>query len=711
MINMKKVIVCGTRFGQFYIESLLSMQDVKIVGILAHGSERSRKCADFYDLRLFTEIGELPDDIDIACVAVKSEVMGGSGTIHAKELMNMGINVIFEQPLHVREAADCYNTAKKNGVKFVVADLYSRLPAVECFVKNAGILMKKAKPLFVNIEFASQVSYPLVSIISDIFGSASTAQLKGAVLEASPFQTAVYESGGTEFIYTVHNENDKNDIDGYLHLFFKICIGFSGGRLTLEDPHGSVIWQPRVHFPDDDIIPANLGNGKSLSMKEKNIFTVYSEDMTHQDIFMKLWRECLKKDIENFTEIICSESAKAENIRIQDQLMKCTQWQKITKVFGYPSVVEKSEYVYMPSTLLEVAERPDTKSIRESMGMLNKACCYAMLYHLRKNMTSDDAGTYNVDEVIAQMGISAKFKKIILRWLRVLNEEGYLSVNGKECCFKTRKINESDMLSAWKEAELNWSEPLGSKKVFEYFFENVKRLDEIMSGKLNPTWLLFPEGSFEIADALYSTTGIAREHNRIISEEIFSINSQRDINILEIGAGTGSTSMQVCGRLDNCLRKRNYTFTDISEFFLSNARSRFRKYDYMDFCRLDIDGDFSEISGKKDVIIAVGVINNARSILSTLKNIYRVLEDDGYLFIVEAIGESSTMLVSQAFMMSDTDDSRSDENLTFLTKEQWRNIFAEAGFSLIESCPDSSSELAVYNQELYILRKKENENV
>ena len=40
-------------------------------------------------------------------------------------------------------------------------------------------------------------------------------------------------------------------------MLFRISVGFAGGQLTLFDPDGPVIWNPRIHFPDENIIPGD----------------------------------------------------------------------------------------------------------------------------------------------------------------------------------------------------------------------------------------------------------------------------------------------------------------------------------------------------------------------------------------------------------------------------------------------------------------------
>ena len=53
-----KSLVCGSKFGQFYIDAISKMKEcVEFIGIFSNGSERSRLCAEKYNVNpeLFTE--------------------------------------------------------------------------------------------------------------------------------------------------------------------------------------------------------------------------------------------------------------------------------------------------------------------------------------------------------------------------------------------------------------------------------------------------------------------------------------------------------------------------------------------------------------------------------------------------------------------------------------------------------------------------------
>ena len=149
----------------------------------------------------------LPDDIDFACVIVKSEIMGGAGVKIAQKLMEKGIDVIFEQPININEVVQCFQISQKYNKKFALGNLYTKLPAVENFITNAQILIEETDPLFINVDFATQVSYPLMEILDRIIPLDSATTVKGKIINANPFQVVIVEENGLEIVYRGHNES------------------------------------------------------------------------------------------------------------------------------------------------------------------------------------------------------------------------------------------------------------------------------------------------------------------------------------------------------------------------------------------------------------------------------------------------------------------------------------------------------------------------
>lgn len=76
----RRVLIVGTKFGEIYANAFLDdMLGVPLAVIMANGSERSRKLAHAFGVPLYTRLEDVPRDIDMACVVVRSTIVGGEG--------------------------------------------------------------------------------------------------------------------------------------------------------------------------------------------------------------------------------------------------------------------------------------------------------------------------------------------------------------------------------------------------------------------------------------------------------------------------------------------------------------------------------------------------------------------------------------------------------------------------------------------------------
>ena len=119
-----------------------------------------------------------------------------------------------------------------------------------------------------------------------------------------------------------------------------------------------------------------------------------------------------------------------------------------------------------------------------------------------------------------------------------------------------------------------------------------------------------------------------------------------DMNVLEIGAGTGGATLPVLDTLTHhgeheagAPRFAHYEFTDISAGFFERAKDLFKSQaDRMSFRVLDIETDpvkqgFEE--GKYDLIIASNVIHATRNLDVTLANTRKLLRPGGKFILFE----------------------------------------------------------------------------
>lgn len=166
-----RVVVCGTRFGQVYLSALAhaAPERFRLAGILARGGERSVALAEEYGVPLYGAVEELPDDVDAACVVVSTAVGGGRGAELSRALLDRGVHVLQEHPLHPDELADGLRTARKAGVQYMVNTFYPHVEPVRRFITSARRLVRLRRPVFVDALCAVQVSFDLLDVLAEIF--------------------------------------------------------------------------------------------------------------------------------------------------------------------------------------------------------------------------------------------------------------------------------------------------------------------------------------------------------------------------------------------------------------------------------------------------------------------------------------------------------------------------------------------------------------
>lgn len=353
---------------------------------------------------------------------------------------------------------------------------------------------------------------------------------------------------------------------------------------------------------------------------------------------------------------------------------------------------------------LKVLESRFTKEeLKQAWDISEKMVCYVMLHHLQsKGVLADDME--NTDsQIFKATKANAKGVKVIARWLRELESRNYVErINGKyRALTQISDTMVSEMIAKRSKA---WDDVIGNRMSGEYLESNIRQLDGLIQGKVNANFILFPEGNIDYALALYKSTIIFRYLNRALAHEICKSDASEK-RLLEVGAGTGATTDVILEMLGEKQQKPSeYVYTDISKFFLNKAMERYENTSYINFKVLNLDEEIKE--EKTDYIIANGVLNNVSNLKKTLSNLQKLLTKEGQLLIVEPAKESLEILISQAFMMSDTEDVREEENQTFMDHEQWKEVLENSGFDLIQVYPRQDSPMEVFGQKLYIAGRR-----
>src|SRR5581483_3036495 len=239
----------------------------------------------------------------------------------------------------------------------------------------------------------------------------------------------------------------------------------------------------------------------------------------------------------------------------------------------------------------------------------------------------------------------------------------------------------------------------------EFILRSGRRIVPVLTGRENPLESLFPGGSFDFAESLYSRSAQARYVNglvRALVEAALLANPQRRLRILEIGAGTGSTTAAVLPALP--ADSATYYFTDLSQLFLSRAEQRFKEYPFIRYGLLDIEKDPAAQGVPHhgiDVVIATNVLHATRDLRQTMRNVRSMLAPGGVLLMNEVTDHPDWLDLTLLEGWERFDDDLRTDSPT-LPLDAWTRLLTDSGFEAAAAFPGTSSPAAVLGQHVIV---------
>jgi acyl carrier protein/phospholipid N-methyltransferase len=185
--------------------------------------------------------------------------------------------------------------------------------------------------------------------------------------------------------------------------------------------------------------------------------------------------------------------------------------------------------------------------------------------------------------------------------------------------------------------------------------------------------------------------------------------SDRPVRILEIGAGTGSTTASVLPALppDRAL----YYFTDVSDLFLSRAAEKFGSaYPFVRYGLLNIE-QAPQAQGYPlhsfDVILAANVLHATPNLDQTLQHVRSLLASDGLFVLFETTTHQSwfdmTTGLIEGWQRFD-DELRHAQRNPLLSPAQWEAALRAEGFEAVMAFPQPGSPAEVLGQHVILAK-------
>lgn len=168
-------------------------------------------------------------------------------------------------------------------------------------------------------------------------------------------------------------------------------------------------------------------------------------------------------------------------------------------------------------------------------------------------------------------------------------------------------------------------------------------LAKLLTGSLDPLKLIFgTKANRDTLEDVYSTSPMYVIMSQLLTTFLEkALGNTRPVGdgvfrIIELGAGTGSTTRWVVDRLVQRGVRIEYTFTDISSSLVSAAKRKFQKYDCMKYSTVNIELEPpTQYHGQFDVVLSTNCIHATRNLPVSLKNIDMLLRPHGFVTLVE----------------------------------------------------------------------------
>jgi len=323
------------------------------------------------------------------------------------------------------------------------------------------------------------------------------------------------------------------------------------------------------------------------------------------------------------------------------------------------------------------------QSIQGSAGRLDRLAVAYICEGLRELGCREQQAFASVQDFMQQLGVAQRFERLFRRIVTLLSESGLAEQNsGVQIGEITRAC---EAVSLLKQLQVDFPALHSETELLQRCGAN---LAEIWRGNINALSLIFPADKPEATTYFYRHAVSFAALNNALGDALALLRddypAQRPCRILEIGAGTGSASSFVLARLKD--RPCRYTFTDVSAYFLGQAKTAFSDYDFIDYRCLNIELDpltqGYDAQGY-DLIIASNVLHATCDLVTALQHCRLLLAPGGKLVLME--GVQATPWIDAIFGLTDgwwayRDALRQDYPL--LNEDQWRQALAALDMDL-----------------------------
>lgn len=330
---------------------------------------------------------------------------------------------------------------------------------------------------------------------------------------------------------------------------------------------------------------------------------------------------------------------------------------------------------------------------------LNELCAsYAYRFLKESGIDTAEGAIHDRGEWVKRLGILPSHMKLFDCLIDMLEEDGLVRCLDSKVKFLKDERLVADPSKLYEACLEKYAPFEGMLRFLDYC---VSRYKDALSGRIPPVSVLFPKGSSEALEKSNRDTvehGRERVYAKVAADILELLLSRkgdnREINILEVGGGTGLLTRQLLSIAG--LSRVNYYFTDIGEYFINKAKQD-PDFSGLHFRVFDISRSPSEQGlqpGSFDAVLGLNVVHATKDIAGTLGNLKKLLVQDGVVLLIEAC--KRLRWVDMVWGLAEGwwyfEDSSLRTKSPIIHAYAWERAFRAAGFNEACAFPQSDGE-------------------
>ncbi|MFE0019903.1 amino acid adenylation domain-containing protein [Amycolatopsis sp. NPDC059021] len=323
-------------------------------------------------------------------------------------------------------------------------------------------------------------------------------------------------------------------------------------------------------------------------------------------------------------------------------------------------------------------------------SLLDRAELTTMAWALRREgLFATAEAAHTTEEILTALGVVPRHHRLLRRWLRALSAEGLLRHGPDDDRYRgLRPVGGDEVEKAWDAAEESCVDAICPAERMRYLRLTASEVPQLLRGDIDHVRSFFPQGGLDTAKATFTGNVVAKYLNTVVHTLVRRLAGQSDrgLSVLEIGAGIGGTSADLIPALAEL--DVSYLFTDVSQFFLNEARERFAEQRWVRYGLFDMNLGYREQGLRPnsfDVVLCAHVLHNARDVGQVLGRVRELLRPGGWLIFTEATRDHYELMGSMEFLVrvdsptGEFADLRAESGQLFLTERQWTDQLRRAG--------------------------------